>query len=315
MNDTVITVTLNPAIDQTITLDELHPGAVHRARAVRFDAGGKGVNVASCLADWGVPVTATGVLGDSNDKAFNKMFAAKAIHDRFSRMSGDTRVNVKLVHGTGTTDINLPGLLVTPDILAEVSGTILSLAGKGTLAVLAGSVPAGVNVGIYHELTAALAGRGARVVLDSSGEPLKAALDHDPLPYCVKPNRAEFEDWAGRALPTIDDLVEAGRSLLLRGVGLVVVSLGEQGALFISDEGALQASLVAISCTSTVGAGDAMVAGIVAALRDGATLERIARLATAFAVAKLGLAGPNLPARAAVEANAAKVRIINLDHR
>lgn len=166
MTPDVITVTLNPAIDQTVTLGELRPGTMHRARSVRFDAGGKGVNVASCLADWGLAVVATGILGGDNDNLFRSLFADKDITDRFCRMPGNTRVNVKLVHDGGTTDINLPGLMVSPDIVAELTRTLLALVQAGTLVVLAGSVPAGVEDTIYHDLTAALARRGERGVAD-----------------------------------------------------------------------------------------------------------------------------------------------------
>ena len=97
MSAAVLTVTLNPALDQTITLDRLRLGEVHRARSVRIDAAGKGVNVASCLADWGVATAVTGVLGAGNATAFDALFAAKRIADGFVRRPGDTRINVKLL--------------------------------------------------------------------------------------------------------------------------------------------------------------------------------------------------------------------------
>ncbi|HXP97810.1 MAG TPA: 1-phosphofructokinase [Telmatospirillum sp.] len=311
MTKPIITVTLNPAIDETITLDDLHPGQVHRARSVRFNAGGKGVNVASCLADWGLPVIATGVLGDANDSVFKTLFAAKRITDRFSRTTGDTRVNIKLVHNADTTDINLPGLRLTPDKLSELTDTVLGLAGSDSLVVLGGSVPAGLSDGLYRELIAALATRGARVLLDTSGAPLTAALGDQArhLPDCVKPNRAELEAWIGHPLPDMASVAVAARALVARGIPLVVVSLGEKGALFATDAQVLLATSPVVACASTVGAGDAMVAGIVAALHEKAPLEDIARLATAFAVGKLGLPGPNLPSRAEIEARAAKVHI------
>ena len=105
----IATVTFNPAIDQTITLDRLIPGEVHRARSVRQDAGGKGVNVASCLADWGASVSVFGLLGQDNATLFETLFEQKAIDDRFVRVGGDTRVNMKIVDDTDTTDINMSG--------------------------------------------------------------------------------------------------------------------------------------------------------------------------------------------------------------
>ena len=93
----ILTLTLNPAIDQTIVLDALVPGSVQRASAVRSHAGGKGVNVASCLADWGLNVAATGILGADNAAPFDQLFARKGIADRFLRIPGETRTNLKLL--------------------------------------------------------------------------------------------------------------------------------------------------------------------------------------------------------------------------
>lgn len=147
------------------------------------------------------------------------------------------------------------------------------------------------------------------MVLDTSGLPLKCALTADVLPDVVKPNRDELAQWLGRPLSDLAALSEAAAQLHGRGVSLVVVSMGEEGALFLSSEGAVTARLAIGQVASTVGAGDAMVAGIVAALGEGADLERTARLATAFAVAKLGMAGPNLPALPTVHALADEVAV------
>jgi 1-phosphofructokinase len=299
----IITVTLNPAIDETVVLDHLTPGEVHRATAVRFDAGGKGVNVASCLADWisGPPVIATGILGAANAYVFEELFAAKKITDAFIRIPGATRTNIKLTHAGETTDINLPGLAADPRSVLTIYKTILDLAVENALVLLAGSVPGGIGTSLYAELVGGLQGRGARVVLDTSGAALDRALNAKILPYCIKPNRSELEQVCRRALAADDDVITAAQALVSRGVGLVIVSLGAEGSLYVTKGEVLRASLPAIRPASTVGAGDAMVAGIIAALHDGAELEGIARLATAFAVAKLGVIGPNLPSRKVVE--------------
>jgi len=290
-------VTLNPAIDETVVLDSLHPGEVHRARAVSFHAGGKGVNVASCLADWDSgPITATGILGANNGGVFEDLFAAKKIRDKFVRVAGETRTNIKLVHDGDTTDINLPGLTVDAASISKVSEAIFENVVAGDLVLLAGSVPAGVSETVYAGLIAALNARGVRVVLDTSGAPLTAALQARDLPYCIKPNRSELEAFAGRQLPEDADLVAVAHDLNARGVALVVISLGAEGSLYVTGAKILHAKLPVIRAASTVGAGDAMVAGMIAAMAEGAPLERIARLATAFAAGKLGQAGPNLPA-------------------
>jgi len=312
----IVTVTLNPAIDQTITVDALKPGSVHRAKAVRHNAGGKGVNVASCLADWGTPVVATGLLGAGNAAPFEALFQAKGIADAFLRLPGETRVNIKIADlaANDTTDINLPGLTADPGALGRVQETVHRLVEAGTPVLLAGSLPDGLPTDTYAILTADLAAAGARVVLDSSGAPLAAALaSTGALPHCIKPNRHELEDWAGRPLPTDADLLDAARGLQRRGVSVVVVSLGADGALFVDGARALHGRLPPVQALSTVGAGDAMVAGLIAAFQQDGGLEDVARLSVAFAAAKLGCFGPNLPDPATVRALAAQVTLSRLD--
>ncbi|MEG3083021.1 1-phosphofructokinase [Sphingomonas sp. PB2P12] len=296
----VVTVTLNPAIDQTIHVDRLTHGQVHRGHDVRFDAGGKGINVASCLADFGVPVIATGLLGQDNAVPFETLFAAKDIVDRCVRVPGATRTNLKIVDSVDTTDVNLPGLVATEAALDAVATRLDTAATTARLIVLAGSLPTGCSTDHYATLLTRLG--DARVVLDASGAALQAALAGPVLPFCVKPNRHELAEWAGHAVDDLASVVAQACQLHAAGIALVVVSLGEQGAVFHGSEGTLIARLAADVVTSTVGAGDSMVAGIASALHDGADLETIARRATAFAVAKLGRAGPNLPDRETVRA-------------
>jgi len=152
------------------------------------------------------------------------------------------------------------------------------------------------------------------VVLDSSGPPLAAALaSTGALPHCIKPNRHELEDWAVRPLPTDADLLDAARGLQRRGVSVVVVSLGADGALFVDGARALHGRLPPVQALSTVGAGDAMVAGLIAAFQQEGGLEDVARLSVAFAAAKLGCFGPNLPDPATVQALAAQVTLSRFD--
>ncbi|KQM21581.1 1-phosphofructokinase [Novosphingobium sp. Leaf2] len=305
----VITLTLNPAIDQTVSVDHLVPGAVHRAVSSVQNAGGKGVNVASCLADWGVPVSAHGLLGADNAAPFEALFAAKGIADRFVRRVGATRVNLKLVDTVGTTDINMDGAPADTQQVEAVIASVLAKAGPDTLVVLAGSLPPGCPADIYARVIAQLDGSGAVVLLDTSGEPLRTALDAPVLPDIVKPNAHELSEWLGASLDNPDAVRDAALRLHRTGVGLVAVSLGEHGAYFRSEAGALTAKLTAANVASTVGAGDAMVAGIAAAVAQGGDLLRIARLSTAFAVGKLGLAGPNLPDTNTIAALAEQVAI------
>jgi 1-phosphofructokinase len=312
----IVTVTLNPAIDLTVALAGLTPGQVHRAQAAETNAGGKGVNVAGCVADWGAAVTATGVLGAGNDAAFVRLFADKGIVDRFVRAEGDTRTNIKIADtATGeTTDVNMPGLKVDAATLAAVDAVLDAEVGPDTLAVLSGSLPAGAPETAWAAMIARLDRRGARVLLDTSGAPLARALaaPAGELPFAIKPNRLELEAWAGVALPDAAALVATARRLIGRGVALVAVSLGEDGAVFVTADEALVARLPPIRTLSTVGAGDAMVAGLATGLADNLPLADLARRAVAFATAKLGRIGSHLPPRPEVERLAGAVTLTSL---
>jgi 1-phosphofructokinase len=309
----LFTLTLNVAVDQTISVDKLTPGAVHRARSVSHTAGGKGVNAAACLADWGLPVAACGFLGRENAAFFESLLAEKRVEDRFVRVDGASRTNVKLVDRDDTTDINLPGIEVGGAALAALDEILDDFAARGAmlpgLAALSGSLPNGCPEDIYVRLVKKLIRDGFRVILDTSGPALRAALAAPILPFCIKPNRHELEEWAGRKLDGPGRVLEAARGLRRSGIALVVVSLGREGALFVAEEGALLARAEAPNIVSTVGAGDAMVAGIAAALAEGVSLERVARLSTAFSLGKLGRAGPNLPDRETLEAFAGRVEL------
>ncbi|AGK49953.1 MULTISPECIES: 1-phosphofructokinase family hexose kinase [Burkholderia] len=328
---TVVTVTPNPALDQTVRVRNLALGDVNRAESLEFNAGGKGVNVAGCLADYGIATIATGLLGADDGAAFDAMFADKQIADRFVRIAGRTRINVKLVDDARgeTTDINLATSRPTAADVAALERRIVELAAPGCWVVLAGSLPPGVDASFYRRATRALHDAGARVALDTSGAPLADALaagDPRELPDLVKPNLAELEAALGRALAGDDAIVRAACELAARGIAHVVVSLGAQGALGVAAEfGAdVDANVAAprptayrifratpprVPVASTVGAGDAFVAGLVASLTEARAWGDAGRRATAFAAAKLARVGPHLPGRAALDALAAQVEV------
>lgn len=232
----VLTLTLNPAIDETIRVDRLIRGEVHRVRSVRYNAGGKGIDVASCLADWGTAVVAAGFLGAKNDALFERLFKDKNITDRFVRVEEATRVNVTIVDDEGTTDFYLPGLAVGARDLTALTAELGDLAADGGLAitVLSGSLPSGCPAGIYASMTANLAKKGIKVVLDASGEALKASMEASTLPFAIKPNRDELSELVGRKLKDMVDVLSAARGICEKGVDLVIVSMGAEGALFLT---------------------------------------------------------------------------------
>ena len=314
----VLSIALNPALDHTIEVERLRQGEVNRAARMEAQVGGKGFNVASCLADFGIRTAVTGLLGSSNAAPFEALFRAKGIDDRCLRLDGSTRVNTKLVdRATGqTTDINLPGPALTPEVRLAMLGSLLACieGAMGTVrwVVLAGSLPPDWPVDTYRLLARHVRHCGGQVVLDASGPALAAGLL--AAPDLIKPNRAELAELTGHPLDDLDAVAAAARGLLAgsRGPGTVVVSMGGEGALFLDRDQALLARPPKVDLISTVGAGDAMVAGMVAARVAGLPLAECARLATAFAAAKLARLGPHLPAPEAVRAIAATIRITEL---
>lgn len=310
----VLTLTLNPALDHTIAVSELKLGEVNRALSMQADVGGKGINVASCLADFGVPTAVSGLLGRDNAAQFEALFAAKRIDNRFHYLDGLTRINTKLVdRATGeTTDVNMPGPSLSADAIAQATAhfeaCLDALLPQAGWVVLAGSLPPGWPAEIYAHLIDAVRRRSGRCLLDASGAALAAAIAAGP--DIAKPNRDELAELVGHALPDVDAVVAAGRKLLHDTPALrtLVVSMGGDGALFLNREEALLAHPAEIEPVSTVGAGDAMVAGIVAATLERASLKAAAQLATAFSAAKLARLGPHLPAPDEVRALAERIR-------
>ncbi len=306
----VITVTLNPAIDQTVTIRDFAAGAVNRVESVRSNPGGKGVNVASALADYGHNVAATGFLGRENAAGFEELLERKDIADHFVRIPGQTRMGIKITDPARgeTTDINYPGVAVTPHDLDGLRQRLTDLAALDhAWIVLAGSVPPGVDPAIYRELAEMFRDRGQRVVLDASGEPLRLALE--AVPHIVKPNIHELETLVGQTLHTRESVIEAARTFTARGTGLVAVSMGAEGALFVTADEVVVARPPSIKVRSTVGAGDAMVAGIIAGQIRELPLADCARLATAFSLDALVRGESGITSHAAIEASMQEVTI------
>lgn len=312
----VVTVAFNPALDQTIEIAGLRPGAVNRALRMQIDVGGKAINVASCLSDFGVSAAVTGQIGRDNAALFEDLFQRKNIANHCCYLDGLTRINSKLVDTVNgeTTDLNMPGPELTPAAAAELLERVLqrleALVKCTPWVVLSGSLPPGMPDDTYATITRQVQAAGSAVVLDASGPPLRAALTLGPK--IIKPNRHELAELMGHPLDSLKALISAGRELLVSSPApdLVVVSLGGDGALFLTREQALRALPEQVAVSSTVGAGDAMVAGLIAARLAELTLTETAQLASAFASAKLARLGPHLPQPAEVRALAQRINVL-----
>jgi 1-phosphofructokinase len=305
----IATITLNPAIDQTASIPNFAAGEVNRVEWEQSDPGGKGVNVASFLTDFGYSVAVSGFLGMDNAAIFQQFFAQKQINDRFIRIPGKTRINIKIVDDAQqqVTDVNFPGQTATASEVGKLIQTVDELAIDCDWFVLSGSIPAGISPGIYAELILRLKAKGKKVVLDASGESLRQAVA--AAPAIIKPNIGELQELLGQQLATEAAIVQAAQRLLEQGIHCVAVSRGAEGAIFVEPQETVLARPPKVEVKSTVGAGDAMVSGLVTGKLRGLPLSDCARLATAFSIGALSQLGPRLPPQEAIEAFMAQVTV------
>jgi 1-phosphofructokinase len=293
----IATVTLNPAIDQTVRVDNFQPNRVNRGLAIKFDASGKGVNVASFLADYGYNTAVTGYLSQDNIGIFEKFFASKSIDDYFVRIPGSTRINVKVVDEVNqqTTDINMPGQTPPQEAMRTLLETIEQLSNSCDWFVLSGSLPPHMPTTIYATIIAQLKRKNKHIILDTSADALREGIQAGPT--IVKPNIEELQHLIGHALTSEAEIQHAAHQLLSEDLELVVVSMGKQGAMLVEQETTLIVTPPEVAVKKTFGAGDAMVAGLITARIEGLSLADCGRLATAFSVGVIAHLSYNLPAR------------------
>jgi 1-phosphofructokinase len=301
----VVTVTLNPAIDRTVWVDELVPGTTHRTADTRAAFGGKGINVARGVARLGVPVVAIGLAGEDQATAIERHLEALGVRSRFIRTPGETRTNLKVIEQASgrLTEINGSGPEVSPDHVDELEGELLSMVEREQAAVVvfAGSLPLGVDASVYAVWTGALRERwpSVRVLADTSDEALQQVAH--ARPFFLKPNRVEAAALTGRSIEDTDDAIRAAREIAGMGVRGVLVSLGAGGAVAAWGSEAAVVSPTPIEMPAgqlqtTVGAGDAMVARIAVEIAhaDGADIDArsfIAMCQLAVAEAEAQIAG------------------------
>jgi 1-phosphofructokinase len=309
----IVTVTLNPAIDETVFLDVLRPGSVNRATGHHRQPGGKGVNVSAMLAGYGIPSTATGFLGRENTRLFEELCATGMVRDEFLRVDGETRTGIKIVETSTreTTDLNFSGPAPTAANLEALIGKLGALANQHDWFVIGGRLPDGVSPGFFRRLLETLKQAGARIAVDTSGEALRVAIDCGV--DVIKPNHHELEEILGHPLPDPAARVSAARKLQRENVSHVILSLGGDGALFVSPGATLLATPPPVAVVSTVGAGDSLLAGYLAGLVTGRTAGDCAKLATVFAWSALEDVSRQPPTRELAEERMKRIDVRAVD--
>ena len=294
----IYTVTLNPAVDYTLWMKELTTGELNRPTDTALSFGGKGVNVSRVLTALGVKNRALGFVAGEVGVMLESGLHRMGVDTDFVHLAeGNTRINVKIAAGEET-EINAPGPRVNKDALARLAVQVSALADGDTLC-LCGSLPQGCKADTYAWLLSCVAHKNIRAVVDATGDTLLCALPYRP--YLIKPNRDELAALVGRELPDDESILSAARELQEKGARNVLVSLGGDGALLLAEDGEVyRRAAYRGKVRDTVGAGDSTVAGLLAALERGATVDEVLRYAVAAGSATAFSDG--LATREAIEA-------------
>ncbi len=302
----IVTVTLNPALDKTVRIDRLKPGGLNRIKSVTVDAGGKGVNVAKMALVLGVECVATGFCGgDAGAELIAKLDRLGLKHD-FVKVDCNTRTNTKVLDDDyGITELNEAGVKVTDVEEKALEDKLLSYATPETIFVLSGSTHASADSEYYRKLIIRLKEKGAYVLFDADGDAFKNALS--AVPNFIKPNNEELISFCGKPNMTQDEMYGVCRDFIADGIDFVALSMGKLGAAFITADEGFFAPAVPVDVSSTVGAGDSMVAAVACAKQLGLSIKDTAALAMACSAGAVTTEGTKPPSRELVEELKSKV--------
>ena len=289
----VLTITLNPAIDVTIQLNELQVGEVNRQESVEIHAAGKGLNIAQVLKDLGHEVIVSGFLGTTNRQIFDNHFKEAQFQPEFIYIEGETRQNIKIAEHSGRmTDLNGKGFLVSEQDKKNLFQKIEMILPQVEVVAIAGSLPQGFSIDELKQLIKLIQGQGKKVALDTSGKALVAAIECQP--WMIKPNTDELVE--SYQLPAATYAEQKKLFENLAEIEHVVISMGEDGVNWLHNTQPLHAKAPKVVVKSTVGAGDSLLAGMIHGLMNGFSAEETLKTATAIAshaVTQIGFRIPN----------------------
>ncbi|MGQ0287422.1 1-phosphofructokinase [Pasteurellaceae bacterium 22721_9_1] len=311
----VVIITLNTAYDLVGRLPRLQLGEVNSVETLGLFAAGKGINVAKVLHDLGVSVAVGGFMGNDNSGGFERLFDQLQWQDYFHRVAGQTRVNVKITETDAeVTDLNFSGYQIQPQDWQRFVRDSLQYCAAFDVVAVGGSLPQGVSPTQFADWLTELTALGVKVVLDSSNAAFMEGIKAKP--WLVKPNHKELETWYGKPLNSLEDIIVAGTELQKQGIANVVVSMGSQGALYISEQEIIHAE--ALPCEhiiSTVGAGDSMVAGLIYGELNGFSLQKSLAFSTAVSTLALSQSNVGIADLALVEELAVKTKLQAIERK
>ena len=290
----IITVTLNPCYDRTVNIARFEYGGTNAVLSVQRDTSGKGINVSTVLNHLGYDTVCMGLMYSKGKEDFNKFFADEKLRSDFVEVPGSVRENIKIFDESAKTmtEFNDKGSVAAEETVRAVMKKIESAVASSSLVVLSGSVPPGFPKTIYAELIRKCGDAGVRVILDASKEFLLEGIREKP--FLIKPNIDELQTIAAKKIESENEVIAEAKKLIDAGIAYVCVSLGKEGCILVSGNRAFKAPAMDIEEAGIQGAGDSLVAGLCAAITDGAAEEDYLRYATAAASASIMLPGTQL---------------------
>lgn len=296
------TLTLNPALDKTVVIPGFQVNSVNRIVSLRLDPGGKGINVSKVIQKMGGTSRATALLGGSTGQLIREMLEQQGIDVDCVKIPGQTRTNLKVVDPDRktNTDINEPGCALSAEQTQSIYHHFLEQVQAGDIVVLAGSVPVDTKPDIYAQYITACRRLGAKVFLDADGALFAQGVL--ACPYLIKPNNDELSRFVGHPLESLEEIKEAALTLTATGIRKVVVSMGGQGALYVTKDICLYAPALSVPVGSTVGAGDSVVAALALAEEQELSAADALALATATGAANVMCSGTQAADREKINA-------------
>ena len=281
----ILTVTLNAAIDKRYVVEEVRTGEVNRVKECVYTPGGKGLNVSKPVAIYGAEVTATGFVGGHAGHYIEDALEPFGIKSAFYHMEAESRscINIWDEKNQLQTEFLEPGFTVAEADFERFLEHFQGLAADADVVTISGSVPKGLDGTAYQRMVKLVREAGKPVILDTSGKLLEQGIK--AAPTMIKPNLDEIRMLTGKDCTDPEEIIEAAKVLHGRGIRIVTVSLGGDGAVVVSDEGAYRARVPRIHAVNTVGCGDSMTAGFALGLSEGLSIKETLRKASAVSAA------------------------------
>jgi 6-phosphofructokinase 2 len=305
----IVTITLNPSLDQHITVDGLVLDGTNRWSRLHRYAGGKGIDVSRAIHEMGGRTIAYGFIGGPVGRAVEILLDEEEVPFSFTPIERETRTNFIITDSkTGRqTRIDAPGPRISRDEFERFQRKMRRIRPSPDLIVMGGSLPPGIPNDVYYSIIMEAKTFGVRTILDSDGQWLAEGIKAKP--YLVKPNVREAEELLGRELPTEDAIIKGALDIVDMGVEIAVISRGGDGVIAATNNEVLKAVPPEVKVKSAVGAGDCTIAGLAIKLANEESLSKACRLAVALGTAAVLTPGTELARREDVEALLPRVKV------